>query len=291
VTDWKRSCHCLALSLSISIGLSSSLAWGAGAQDAQAKREFVEANKAYDKRDYRGAAEGFERAYKLKQHPSFLWNAAKAWDKAGDSVRAANLLEQYLQEAPAGARDRESALADLKELNTRLARIEVRGVDVQNLTVDDIPIKGGAIVYVTPGEHAAVGQVGPDFVRKTVKVDAGQLLSVTLEPPPPILVAPPPPPKPKGLSPIVAIAAGGVTLVSAGLTTWSGLDTVSRKDAFLAERTSQPKLGDAFAAQTRTNIFVGITIGLAVITGVVVVLTNWKALRTERAAAPGTIAW
>ena len=62
----------------------------------------------------------------------------------------------------------------------------------------------------------------------------------------------------------------------AGFAIVSGFQTMSKRDDFLGART-QPHLDDAFASQTRTNIFIGTTVGLGVITGVLAVFfTDWS---------------
>jgi hypothetical protein len=263
----------------------------------EAKRVYAIAEKAYIKRDYRAAAEGFDQAYKLSPRLFILWNAAQAWEKAGDPVRAANLLEQYLAEAPPGARDRETATTTLKDLNTRLSRIEARGMGVTDLKIDGAPVKDGTPIYVTAGEHAASGDASGTPVQKTVRVDPGQLMSVTLEPPPP------PPPRPiivqkKGLPPWVPIATGGATLVVTGITIWSGLNTVGLKNDFDgsdsragdSRGTNQDILDSSKSAQLRTNIFIGVTVGLALVTGVLVALTDWKGA-PKQGSLPGVVRW
>ena len=98
----------------------------ASATDKQAAKSFHDGEKAFAAGDYRKAAESFEAAYKAKPHHAPLWNAARSWEKAGEPVRAANLLEKYLQEAPAGARDRDQATAALADLSGAI-RIDPTG--------------------------------------------------------------------------------------------------------------------------------------------------------------------
>jgi nicotinamidase-related amidase len=57
-----------------------------------------------------------------------------------------------------------------------------------------------------------------------------------------------------------------VTAVAGGVTVWSGLDTEKRYDSF-AETRTDPGLRDAGrAAQTRTNVLLGVTATAAVAT-------------------------
>jgi hypothetical protein len=246
--------------------------------DDRAARAFAEGQQAFDAKDYARAAEQFEAAYADKPHHAPLWNAARSWHRAGESVRAANLYARYLREAPPDARDRDNATAALAELSPHIGRLELHTVGVAHVTVDGV-VPNGETVYVAPGEHVveADGALG-----KTVSVQAGETASVTLTPLPP----PPPPeilPKPerpkKPLSPIVVYAGGALSLVAGGLFIGSGLDTVSKYDAYKSDRT-QGKLDDAYASEARTNVLLGTAIGLAVITGVVAIFwTDWSGPR------------
>jgi hypothetical protein len=273
----------LLLGLASPALMPSARAFGApSADDASAKKAFTDADKAFRAGDFRGAAEGFERAYKLKPHHAALWNAARSWDGAGDPVRAANLLEKYLQEAPTGARDRDKAIASLKSLNERLARVEVRGVGISSLQVDGLAADEGARLYVTAGEHVVTGDDSGTQVKKVVQVEPGQLLSVTLERPPPAVIALPRK-NTKLFPPAVFIVSAGATVVAGGFLIASGLNTASQKQGFLDDRGNQSKLDDAYSAQYRTNVILGTTIALAVITGVLATLTQWKAPHDETA--------
>ena len=61
---------------------------GGEADTGAAKAAFQEGSRAYGAGDYRHAAESFEAAYKLNPHPSALWNAARARQRAGDIAKA-----------------------------------------------------------------------------------------------------------------------------------------------------------------------------------------------------------
>jgi hypothetical protein len=73
------------------------------------------------------------------------------------------------------------------------------------------------------------------------------------------------------------VAGGALAATGLGLTIASGLDTVSKRDAFLADPT-QPHLDDAFHSQTRTNVLLACTGGVALVTAVVAAFfVEWKA--------------
>lgn len=250
-----------------------------------AAKAFAEGRRAFQLGDYAHAAESFEEAYRLAPHHSPLWNAARAWHRAGNLVRAANLYTKYLDEAPPRTPDRNKAAAALEELRPQLGRLEVHPAGgVSDVKIDGEPVEHGAW-YVTPGTHAIEGQWEGKPVHKSQAVQAGQMVSTTLEPPPPEKPPekppPPKPPEPKGWSPTVVYVGGAVTLAGAALTTWSGLDTLSQRDAFDASPT-QANLDEGKSRQSRTNVALAVTIGAAAFTTVAAVwLVDWKSSPTD----------
>jgi hypothetical protein len=252
--------------------------------DKQAAQEqFAEGQRAFAAGDFRHAAEAFEEAYRKKPHYSPLWNAARSWQKAGESTRAANLYARYLREAPATARDRDQATASLAELAARLGRIVVQAQGGTDVRIDGKPVEGDGL-YVPPGEHVVEGKFESAAARRVVTVDGGKVLSVTLEPPraetpdkQAVVVTPPPPrsEEPGLRLPWTVVLVGGVlTAAGAGVTIWSGLDTNAKRRAFDGAPT-QANLDDGKDRQLRTNIALAVTGGLAVLTGVAALFVDW----------------
>lgn len=262
----------------------------------EAGREYAEGTRAFDAGDYTRAAQKFESAYALATHEDALWNAARAWHRAGELARAANFYAHYLRDAPPNAADRTSATSELKALSAKLGRIEVHvSSGVEQARLDDAPITAPA-VYVVAGTHVirATSARGPIEQQHAVK--EGEVISVVLAPPAsndaPVVAPPPPPPRAdartsvdrdaapssprKGWSPTVVWIGGGLTLVAAGLTTWSALDTLAKLDDFEAAPT-QEKLEAGRSKEIRTNVLLGTSIGLAAITGAVaLLLVDWR---------------
>ncbi|MCW5836048.1 MAG: hypothetical protein KIS78_26850, partial [Labilithrix sp.] len=114
-----------------------------------AQAQFAEGQRAFAAGDFRRAAAAFEEAYRTKPHHSPLWNAARSWQKAGEGTRAANLYARYLEEAPAGARDRDQATAALADLASKLGRLVVQAGGAADVRVDSAPLEGDG-VYVPP---------------------------------------------------------------------------------------------------------------------------------------------
>jgi hypothetical protein len=166
-----------------------------------------------------------------------------------------------------------------------MGRIEPHAAGVERLRIDgksaDVPV-----VYVAAGEHVAEADDQGRAIRKVVRVAPGELVSVTLAPEPKkepaVIVLGPPPPPPvappsrRPLPPAVPIVGLVLTAAAGGLTLASGLDTRSKRDAFLEDRT-QPRLDDAYASQTRTNVLIATTAGLGVVTAVLAgFFTEWS---------------
>jgi hypothetical protein len=271
-----------------------------------AAHAFAEATKAFDAGDYTHAAKTFELAYSLAPHADALWNAARAWHMAGERARAANLYAQYLREVPPNAADRASATSALKGLSAKLGRIDINvGAGVDQIQVDDVPTTARS-VYVVPGVHVlrASSPKGPLEQQPVVK--EGQVTSVVLataaEPvapaaPPPV-VGPPPEPTPDrtptrhGWSPTVVWIGGGLTLVLAGIATWSGIDTVDALHEWERAPT-QSGLDDGKGKQLRTNILIGGAVAAGIFTGAAALwLVDWQSdsVRVGLGVLPGGIA-
>jgi hypothetical protein len=282
--------------------LALSPAWGAGGGDKKgrssvsaedrkaAQREFAEGQRAFKLGDFRHAALSFESAYRHAPHHDPLWNAARAWHRAGDLARAANLYAKYLREAPPRTPDRNTAQSALDALSQKLARLEVHANGLDEPSVDGTPLEHDS-VYVAPGEHVIEARADKRTVTQRRTVEAGTVVSVAIVPPPP--EPPPPPPKPppppepkrKGWPPVVVYVGGAVTALAGGITIWSGVDTRRHKTTFDAAPT-QDNLDTGLGKQTRTNVLLGVTAGAAVLTGVAAVwLVDWRSPRSEGAAA------
>ncbi len=95
--------------LAVAYVVATGTAW---AQPADGDREraaetFRQAEAAFARREYAGAAAGFEEAGRFVPHPKTFLNAAEAWELAGLAARAATACERAL-----GLPDVPSALRD-----------------------------------------------------------------------------------------------------------------------------------------------------------------------------------
>jgi len=264
-----------------------------------ARRAFEQGERAYEMRDYALAAKSFAEAYRAAPHYASLWNAARSWDHAGEQTRAANAYAQYLRAAPADAPDRDAAMAALGALAEKLGRIEVFAAGVDAVRIDDELLEGLS-VYVHPGMHVIEGQLGETKIRRTEMIEAGSVRSVALvedikmnEIAPsknvpkenelevssrkpvmasPLILAPNRTPSWSGPA---AIVAGGISVASASLVLWSGIDTLSARNEFDATPTAD-KLAAGKDKQLRTNLLLGGMIVSGMATGVFLSVWKWK---------------
>jgi hypothetical protein len=269
-----------------------------------AHEEYERGKVAFEAKDYLQAARLFLSAYARAPHHDPLWNAARAFELAGEKVRAANLYTLYLELAPSDARDRARATETRKELAASLGRLDIQG-RAEKITVDDQPASLSS-VYVDPGQHIVRGRVDGQPVETLATVAAGATLSVALQGPPghaPAIlpVAPPnggetqgtvpsdgsalasssvtsrdaPAQRSKPLPPVVFYVGAGLTAVATGLTIASGVDTLNAKSAFTMTPTN-PLLDDGQSKESRTNALFWTTLGLGVTSAALAIfLVDW----------------
>ena len=85
---------------------------------------------------------------------------------------------------------------------------------------------------------------------------------------------------------VIAVGAGA-TAVAAGALLWSGLDTLSARDAYVAAPT-EAGYNDGTGRELRTNALVGVTAALGVATVVgAVFFTEWSGRRAPPAVSFG----
>ena len=264
-----------------------------------ARRFFEQGERAYETRDYVLAAKSFGEAYRVAPHYASLWNAARSWEHAGEQTRAANAYAQYLRSAPANAPDRDAAMAALAALAEKLGRIEVFAVGVDAVRIDD-ELLDGFSVYVHPGMHVIEGQLGDSKIHRTEMIEAGSVRSVALvedkemdkiEPPknaPMAKAVEHSSQKPAAASPLIltpnrapswpgpaAMVAGAMTVAAGSLVLWSGIDTLSAKNEFVAAPTAD-KLAAGKDKQLRTNLLLGAMIASGMATGVFLSVWKWN---------------
>lgn len=187
-----------------------------------AQQRFREATEAYRNERYSAAASLFEAADRLAPHASNRFNAAAAWEQAGELARAATgyqaALAQGAVDGELGKARRLTAMERLGALRTSLGHVNVDTPLGALLTVDHIQrLALPARFYLQPGNYQFDLEFRGQTLHHSELVVAGAVTTVDFgiappspEPPPP---SPPPPPE---ASPATSSGPGAWTWVALG---------------------------------------------------------------------------
>lgn len=277
-----------------------------------AAEEFDVGRRAYLAKEWESAASHFENAFRDAPRAETLRLAIKSRREAKQLARAATLAalakEQYASDA-ATTQLADQTLAEAKPL---LAELEVTCNVACSVTADGrVASQGDAThlrIFLEPGQHALGFGFKTGSVDKQIDAKKGVKDSLSIEAPPeppkpttttptpPDIHSTPTPEQPKPLSPIVFFVGAGLTVAAGAAMIISGIDTqnnpgqdeVRRQCAGKDE--SCPAYQDGRSAQTRTNILIGVTAGLGVVTGVVgIFFTDWSGGRARVGIGPGNV--
>ena len=119
-----------------------------------ARQRFQEATAAYKEGRYSAAASLFDAADRLAPHPSTRYNAATAWEQAGEAARAATGYEAAIAMATLDEARRKVAEERLAALKEGLGRVRVQRPLGGFVTVDHVqhvPIP--TTFYLVPGSY------------------------------------------------------------------------------------------------------------------------------------------
>lgn len=281
--------------------------------------EFDRARRAFKAREWIAAAEAAEAADRLAPASAALELAIRARERAEQTARAATLAALALERHGNDAKLASLARPIVERAGSSLHRVTVMCAPACDLVTGTTLAHGAPsekrTIFLAPGEHdlRASWSGGRSASERVVAERGGQSeLSFTAPPetkpevgprPTPRSTAPPPPkptpaqPEPagSGLPPAVFFIGAGLTLVAGGVTVWSGIDTQNNPgpDRVRAQCAGQgtdcPEYQDGLSRQKRTNILLGVTGGLGVVTAVVGgLLTDWSspAQRGKRQVEP-----
>lgn len=276
----------------------------ASAQDAQQRQGAADAydrgSAAFLAEDFAAAGRWFETANRLAPAAPALLQAIRAHRRAGDDVRAGTLslrlLDTYEGNAAAEAEE------VIRELSPSLVRVDIVCSDCA------VQVDGSLALhesfFVTPDEeHNVVLGFSTGDVERTVSGEAGDRLPVTASAP----IAVPnqriegggptsgngnsiqgtsgPNVRPEesgGVSPALFITSLVLTVGAGATLAWSGIDT--QNDAEVYERVAlqdrdvvraRELLAAGQKEELRTNVLIGVTSGLAILTVVFAVITDW----------------
>ncbi|MEZ4389499.1 MAG: hypothetical protein R3A48_00275 [Polyangiales bacterium] len=303
------------LTLAIVLSARAALAQPAG-DVAAAAAAFQEGQRAQLTQDFPRAAEMFELADAAAPSAPALRSAIRNRQAAQHLARAATLALRARARDASDPQSAQLAAEVLDALAPRLTRISLRCTPSCTLLLDGGALSSGSSeaheVFVDPGSRTLEASWGPGRSRSSpVEATAGAQVTLILEAPPepaptpapepapepppavaaptPTPVAPPPaveapPPAARPLSPWVFGVLLGATAVTGGTLLWSGVDTLSARDTYVAQPTEQRYL-DGVGLQTRTNALLATTATLAAATALTAGFTEWRGARAARVTA------
>jgi hypothetical protein len=256
-----------------------------------ARQRFREATEAYNDGRYAAAASLFEAADRLSPHASTRYNAATAWEQAGETTRAATGYEAALAQGTLDA-SRESIARDrLAALKGTLAHVRILQPLGALVTVDHVqrtPVPTS--FFLRPGSYEVVTEYRGARTTTPATVEAGKDHILKLNVPfeasaapaevPPATEAPTAPPDAPASDAISQRTWGwigvGAGVALGGAAIFMGLRALAAKDDYRQSGYQDANARDAAAGRRlATNVLWGGAL-LSGATGVVLVLTSPK---------------
>jgi hypothetical protein len=262
-----------------------------------AAAEYDAGRRAFTDGKFEDAAIHFENAYHDAPAAQALRFAIRARKQANQLARAATLAiiaQQYADDEAT----QQTVKEVLSEATPKLFKMSVScdidcavAADGRVVSIEDAK---RFTVFLQPGPHTVVVSWPGDRSKSLdVKAREGQALEQSF-------VAPPMPvaqhgnggvgggtplteqPSNKPFGPAVFITLASLTAISGGILIWSGIDTINNpgtaavKAGCVGQGESCPLYQQGLASQTRTNVLIGVTGGLGLLTFVSVFLTQWS---------------
>ena len=223
-----------------------------------------------------------------------LIQAIRSHEHAEDYARAATLALRLASQFP---RDRAAARQSARTLEhaERLVRIEPSCSERCTLELEGVLIELAPFFVDAGPAHTLRATFDGGTVERRVAGLEGQVQTVSFDAPAPRVAETVPVPAvsegaavvpaagrgespaaaaSEGISPVFALVACGATAVAGGLLTWSGVDTLSGVPAYRANPTAAG-LADGQSRESRTDVLIGVTAGLAATAVVLSIVADW----------------
>jgi tetratricopeptide (TPR) repeat protein len=220
-----------------------------------------EARQAFALGEFARAAELFSEAQETLPHPATRYNEAVARQRAGQRVRAAELLELVIAELPASDARRQDATERLAALGQKLSRLSLSTSEAASASIAHVAERPTPfVVYLEPGRYRLRVSFPGGSRERAVEVTPGEQLRLDVEAP--AAAGPPPSAPPEregsarktwGLVTLGAGAAAGLASAVLGYSTLQALDDFDRSghtDAAARDR--------AVRQRALTNVALGV---------------------------------
>jgi hypothetical protein len=259
--------------------------------------EFDAGVRFFDAAEYPAAARAFLRADRLAPNSEAVANAITSALKTTDYLLVVEAAERGVERAQQDAALAAKARQALARAREHLAEIEMTcSPSPCSLRLDGVGVQSGSH-FVLPGTHtvSASGSEGVEAPERRQSFEVGTRYQIHLDVADPGPAAPTPAPvEPEseaassatagtaideapaaGVDPAWFYVGAGVSTVLAGLTIWSGLDTLSANDA-AGDRAPKSQIDAIRAKAQRTDLLLAGTVVAVGVTGYVgVVLVDW----------------
>lgn len=316
------SAFLVAAGLCLLVARSGHAETGPSAEDIKvAGTEYDLGRQSYKKKKWVEASEHFEMADSRAPSAVTLELALRSRDKASQLDRAAMLAALALRRHPKETALVKLAESVLKRGRAELHSLTVKCSPACDLVLGTKLVHGVAAtertVFLAPGTTQVNASWSGGRTRSSsleaTKGGSGELsfeappepkpedaTPAQAKPRPASAVAPGPAPAPAGdagaeakggLPPLVFFVGAGLTAVAGGLTIWSGIDTQNNpgkdkvREQCAGQGTSCPAYQDGLDRQNRTNLLLGVTAGVGVVSGVIgAFFTDWSGKADKKSA-------
>lgn len=247
-------------------------------QAERASQEFELGVQHFEDGQYEAAARAFLRADVLAPNSDALSNALVAAERALAHLLVAEVAAQALQRTSTDPGLVAQARHALSEAARHLAQVRLTcSPDPCEVSIDGHVTPSG-LHYLNPGNHrfsATSTQPNTERPVRVLSLNAGAEYEVSLDvkkSSPQALTTPRPSTSPRDSrgdaaphQKVVLYSGITVTAVLAGLTTWSGIDTMNYRNS-LGERAPQSELDAAQEKILRTDVLLGSSIAFGLFT-------------------------
>lgn len=290
-----------------------------------AAEEYDRGRRAFLGDDFEGAAVHFENAFRDAPRAETVRLAIRARRKAKQLARAATLAAVAQQRYPNDAPTAQLSKETLDEVGPSLHEYLVEcnadcAVAADGRVVSQSDAQKHRI-FLEPGSHELGVSFKQGAVMKPIDARRGGRETLTFEAPPAKIETPRAgggsgaTAEPGGalagksgsgagsdsngsgkpLRPVVFLVGAGLTVALGAATIVSGIDATNNPGVDAVRRAcagrdeSCPEYQDGKSAETRTNVLLGVTIGAAVVTGVIgLFFTRWAGSASPAAAQSGS---
>lgn len=252
----------------------------------EASEAFNRGSQAYEAGNYESAANWFESANRLAPSETTRFAAMNSRQEQGDVLKALSHAVAFLSEYPSAQEERLTVAREILDEH-RADYVEVFAPCNCERTLNTRPVTEPRFFVAPNTRHQLVFSFDEGDVVRTIEGEPGEQIDIEVEPPSREIDRVIDTPVETidegrgGLHPAVFGVTLGATVIAGGVLLWSGIDVQNiNSDYELA--VEEQRADDAYRlynegtnAERRTNILIGVTGGLAALTVMFAIFTDW----------------